>query len=99
VVTHIPAPELCQGADEDLLIEMGATVFPEFIQRNPEANGLRLSLYGDYRNESLQETAADQFQILLGLLRAWRPVAGQRADEVRSGVGRGSIRDEPAISS
>jgi hypothetical protein len=38
--------------------------------------------------------AADQFQILLGVLRAWRPSTGQRVDEIRAGIGKGSIRDE-----
>jgi hypothetical protein len=94
MVAYFPAPALCQGADEDLLIEMGATIFPDFIQRVPGANGLRLRLQGNYRDDSLMKTAADQFQTLLGILRAWRSVAGQRVDEVRPGTGTGSIRDE-----
>jgi hypothetical protein len=94
MVAHIPAPALCQGADEDLLIEMGAIIFPGFVQRTPGANGLRLKLDGDYKDDSLLKTAADQFQTLLGVLRAWRPLAGQRVDEVRPGIGPGSIRDE-----
>lgn len=83
MVAYFPAPALCQGADEDLMIEMGAIIFPDFVQRTPGANGLRLRLEGDYRDDSLMKTAADQFQTLLGILRAWRPVAGQRVDEVR----------------
>ena len=94
MVAYIPAPALCQGGDEDLIIEMGAIIFPGFVQRNPAANGLRLQLEGDYKDDSLLKTAADQFQILLGVLRAWRPLAGQRVDEVRPGIGPGSIRDE-----
>lgn len=94
MVAYFPAPALCQGADEDLLIEMGAVVFPDFIQRVPGANELRLRFEGDYRDDSLLKTAADRFQTLLGILRAWRPVAGQRVDEVRPGIGTGSIRDE-----
>ena len=94
MVAYFRAPALCQGADEDLLIEMGATIFPDFVQRVPGENGLRLRLEGDYRDDSLLKTAADQFQTLLGILRAWRPVAGQRVDEVRPGIGQGSIRDE-----
>lgn len=94
MVAHIPAPELCQGADEDLMIEMGAVIYPGFIDRIPGKNGLHLTLEGDYRDERIVKVAADQFQTLLGILRAWRSLAGQRADEVRSGIGRGSIRDE-----
>jgi hypothetical protein len=94
MVAYFPAPALCQMADEDLLIEMGAIIFPDFVQRVPGANGLRLRLEGDYRDDSLLKTAADRFQILLGILRSWRPVAGQRVDEIRPGIGPGSIRDE-----
>lgn len=94
MVAYIPAPALCQGADEDLIIEMGAFIFPGFVQRNLGANGLRLKLGGDYKDGSLLRTAADRFQTLLGVLRAWRPLAGQRVDEVRPGIGPGSSRDE-----
>ncbi len=94
MMAYIPAPALCQGADEDLIIEMGAIIFPGFVERNPSANGLRLKLEGDYRDDSILKTAADQFQALLGVLRAWRPLAGQRSDEVRPGIGTGSIRDD-----
>ena len=94
MMAYIPAPALCQGADEDLIIEMGAIIFPGFVERNPSMNGLRLKLEGDYRDDSLLKTAADQFQALLGVLRAWRPLAGQRTDEVRPGIGTGSIRDD-----
>ena len=82
------------GADEDLIIEMGAIIFPDFVQRNPGTNGLRLKFDGDYKDDSLLKTTSDQFQILLGVFRAWRPLAGQRVDEVRPGIGLGSIRDE-----
>jgi hypothetical protein len=94
MVAYIPAPALCQGADEDLIIEMGAIIFPGFVQRNPVGNGLRLKLEGDYKDNLLLKTAVDQFQTLLGVLRAWRPLAGQRVEEVRPGIGPGSIRDE-----
>jgi len=94
MVAYIPAPALCQGADEDLIIEMGAIIFPDFVQRNHATNGLRLKLEGDYKDDSLLKAAADQFQTLLGVLRSWRSLAGQRVDEVRPGIGTGSIRDE-----
>ncbi len=94
MLAHIPAPALCQYADEDLMIEMGSVIYPGFVDRVQGANGLRLTLEGDYRNERLLELAADQFQTLLGALRAWRPLAGQRVDEIRPGIGQGSIQDE-----
>ena len=94
MVAYIPAPALCQGSDEELIIEIGAVIFPGFVQRDPGVNGLRLKLEGDYKDDSLLKTAADQFQMRLGVLRAWRPMAGQRVDEVRPGIGPSSIRDE-----
>lgn len=94
MTADFPAPALCQLADEDLLIEMGDIIYPQFILRVPGANGLRLRVEGDYRDESVVKVAADRFQTLLGVLRAWRSVAGQRVDEVRPGIGAGSIRDE-----
>lgn len=94
MVAYIPAPALCQGADEDLMVEMGSVIYPGFIDRVPGSNGLRLTLEGNYRDGRLIGLATDQFQTLLGVLRAWRPLAGQRVDEVRPGIGRGSIQDE-----
>lgn len=94
MVAYFPAPALCQGADEDILIELGAIILPDFVLRLSDANGLRLRLEGDYRDEALLKIAADQFQILLGILRAWRSVAGERVDEIRPGIGQGPIRDE-----
>jgi len=92
-----PAPELCQGPDENLIISIGAIVFPSFVQRNRQVNGLQLSVDGDYahnyRDKSFLRKATDQFQILLGILRAWNPIAGERKDEIRPGVGPGSVRD------
>jgi hypothetical protein len=57
-------------------------------------NGLSLKVEGDYQDKSLLKIATDEFQILLGLLRAWRPEAEQRVDEIRPGIGSGSICDE-----
>ena len=91
---YFPAPNLCQGADEDLIIEMGEIIFPHFVHGQSRRNGLSLKLEGDYKDDSLLEIAANRFQILLGILRAWDPMAGQRADEIRPGIGPGSIRDD-----
>ena len=51
---YIPAPALCQGADEDLIIEMGAVIFPGFVNETP-AQRLRLQLVGDYRDDSSKD--------------------------------------------
>lgn len=90
----IPAPALCQGADEDLIIKLGAIIFPEFIKKNSNMKGLCLKIEGNYKDDSLLITAANQFQLLLGVLRAWNTMAGQRVDEIRPGIGLGSIQDE-----
>ena len=90
----VPAPLLCQGADENLLLELGSVFFPGFVARHPDGNGLRLVMDGDYADDAPLASAANRFQTLLGLLRAWRPIAGQRVDEVRPGIGPGSIRNE-----
>lgn len=94
MVAHIPAPALCQYADEELIIAMASVIYSGFVDRAQGVNGLHLTLEGDYRDECLIEVATDQFQTLLGVLRAWRPLVGQRVDEVRPGIGQGSIRDE-----
>jgi hypothetical protein len=91
---YVRAPELCQGADENILIQLGAIIFSGFIDRESGENGLRLCVPGDYRDLELLEVASNKFQILLGALRAWKPIAGERRDEVRPGIGGGSIRDE-----
>lgn len=91
---YVPAPKLCQGSDENLLIEMGETIFDGLVDRMPEGNGLRLRIPGDYMDSALLDEVANEFQILLGALRAWKPIAGERRDEVRPGVDFGSIRDE-----
>lgn len=91
---YVSAPELCQGADEDILIEMGETICEGLVDRTPDGNGLRLRVTGDYLNPAILEVAANEFQILLGVLRSWKPIAGERRDEARPGVGAGSVRDE-----
>lgn len=91
---YVRAPELCQGADEDILIQLGAIIFSGFIDRESGKNGIRLRVAGDYRDLELLEVASNKFQILLGALRTWKPIAGERRDEVRPGIGGGSIRDE-----
>src|SRR5437899_152501 len=95
MLAYVPAAELVQFADEELLIELGSVVSPGFVERNPGANGLRLRVEGDFKDPAVRSVAGIGFQVLLGALRAWRHIAGQRKDELcHSGVGVGSIRDE-----
>ncbi|NMI00160.1 hypothetical protein [Pseudonocardia acidicola] len=89
-----PAPALCQGADEDLLIEIGGVVFPGCIKRSQGENGLRLWVEGGPTDPAVRIDALAKFQTVLGVLRAWRSGAGERRDEMRAGLGDGPVRDE-----
>jgi hypothetical protein len=88
-----PAPELVQGADEDLLLAMGDIIFPGFVKRREGENGLRLWVEGTATDGASRTTGAVQFQTLLGVLRAWRSVAGQLLEEQRAGLGSGAAQD------
>jgi len=89
-----PAPALCQGSDVEVLLHIGSIVFPERIKRDPSENGLRIWIEGDPKDIESGIAALAQFQIVLGILRAWKTEAGQLADEQRRGLGKGSVRDE-----
>ena len=91
---YVPAPVLCQGTDEDVLLEMGNVICNGLVDRILKENGLKLRVPGDYLDPTLLEIAANEFQVLLGIIRAWKSIAGERRDEVRPGVGSGSIHDE-----
>lgn len=56
MVAYIPAPVLCQGADQDLAIQMGASIFPDFVQRDEENGGLCLKVEGNHADSSLVST-------------------------------------------
>ncbi len=89
-----PAPLLCQGADEDLLVNMGEVIFPGFVRRHDGENGLRLWVDATEPNDEVRSVATVQFQTLLGVLRSWRSIAGELRDEQVAGLGAGSVRDE-----
>jgi len=93
-VIGFPAPALCQSADEDLLIEIGAVVFPGCIKRWPGENGLRLWVEGDPTDPVAGADAVAKFQTVLGVLRAWRSGSGELRGERRAGLGGGPVRDE-----
>jgi hypothetical protein len=88
-VISFKAPDLCQGADEDLLVGMGEIVFPGFVTRHQGENGLRLWVDGTAPYDASRTKAVAQFQTLLGVLRAWRSGAGQLVEEARGGLGQG----------
>ena len=91
---YTSAPELCQGSDENLLLEMGNIICKDLVDRVPNANGLRLRVAGDYLDPATLEVAANEFQVLLGTIRAWNAIAGERRDEINPGIGLGPVRDE-----
>ncbi|WP_037267472.1 hypothetical protein [Kibdelosporangium aridum] len=64
------------------------------MRRVSEANGLRIWVDGDLRDEATRVDAVARFQTLLGILRAWRSEAGELRDEQRAGLGEGPVCDE-----
>lgn len=89
-----PAPVLSQYSDENLVLVIGEIIFPGCFRRWPGENGLRIWVEGDRADSASRIQAVARFQTALGVLRTWRPEAGELADESRAGVGVGSVRDE-----
>lgn len=89
-----PAPLLCQGADEDAMMQVGSIMFPGRISRHPGENGLRIWAEGDPKDINTGVRALGYFQVALGVLRAWKSGAGMLADEQRKGLASGPVRDE-----
>jgi hypothetical protein len=85
---------MCQGGDEDLLVAIGGVVYPDFVRRPPNENGLRLWVEGDPSDPESKALATAMFQTLLGALRAFRAEAGELREELLAGLGAGSVRDE-----
>jgi hypothetical protein len=73
-------------ADEDLLLVIGNTIFPGFVERPEHGNGLRLWVEGDPRDEGPRVLATSRYQTVLG--------AGQLQTEHLARLGQGSVRDE-----
>jgi hypothetical protein len=94
VLISFPAPALCQGGDEDLLVAIGDIVYPGFVRRPSGENGLRLWVQGDPADPESRALATAMFQTLLGALRAFRAEAGELREELLAGLGAGSVRDE-----
>jgi hypothetical protein len=93
-VLSYPAPPFVQLDDEDLVLEIGAVMFPGKITRSSEENGLRLWVDGTEPGPELASDARALFQTALGVLRAWRPSAGELAAERLVGLGPGTVRNE-----
>jgi hypothetical protein len=90
-----PAPGLCQYADEEIMLEIGNVVFSGCLKRWPGENGLRIWVDGNPQASSASRgEALARFQTVLGILRAWRPDAGELQDERRVSLGEGTVRDE-----
>ena len=89
-----PAPSFVQLADENLVLEIGKVLFPGRITRSPRENGLRLWVDGAEPESELASDARALFQTALGVLRAWRPGAGQLRAERLEGLGPGTVRNE-----
>jgi hypothetical protein len=94
VLISFPAPALCQGGDEDLLVAIGDIVYPGCVKRPLNKNGLRLWVEGDPSDPEAKALATAKFQTLLGALRAFRAEAGELREEQLAGLGAGSVRDE-----
>jgi hypothetical protein len=89
------APELCLGADQDLLLAMGKAVFRGLVRRDEDEGGLRLWVAGKIPSKASQTKAEAQFQTLLGVLRAWQSDAGELVEERLGGLGQGgAARDD-----
>ena len=86
---YVKAQKLCQGSDEDLLLTMGEIIYPGFVRRHEGENGLRLWVEGTAPYDGSRTKAEAQFQTLLGVLRAWRSVAGELVVERLGGLGQG----------
>jgi hypothetical protein len=88
-----PAPELCQGSDEQFLVAIGRVLFPGFVEQPTGMNGLRLWVDGDPADSESREEVAERFQTLLGALRAKWADTGELRIELLGGLGEGSARD------
>ncbi|HEY0691492.1 MAG TPA: hypothetical protein VGD71_20930 [Kribbella sp.] len=85
---------MSQLEDEDLVMQVAATLFPHQVDRFPDVNGLRLWVDGDpLTPEEPADEARAIFQTSLGVLRTWRPGAGELEVERLRGLGAGTIQD------
>lgn len=88
-----PAPELKQAADVTLLLNLSEVIRPGFLQLR-DGFQLNLTVDGNYKSDEVLRQAGDDFQVLLGAVRALQPTAGERQDEAFPTIGSGAIQDE-----
>jgi hypothetical protein len=98
VIISFPAPALCQGGDEDLLVAIGDVVNPGFVRRPLGENGLRLWVEGNPGDPESRVLATAMFQTLLGALRAFRAEAGELREELLAGLARARFETRPGTS-
>lgn len=90
----VKSPDLVQSSDEELLLRISEIIYPGFVVRERGENGLFLKEEGDYKDRSMLGVMNDRFQMLLGVLRAFLPAAGERKDELNFGFGQFYSKDE-----
>jgi hypothetical protein len=88
-----PAPSLCQPSEREILLRFGETIYPEFLRRSAD-DSLAMCVAGAIHDDTQREEALDRFQVLLGVLRAWRPTAGERVEEMQARLGYGAAKNE-----
>lgn len=93
-VISYPALELCQHEDEELLCAIGELLYPGFVRRTPDENGLRLWVEGSKPEADSRNVAKSKFRVLLGALRSWRVGAGELQVERLDGLGPSAARDD-----
>ena len=84
-----------QFDDENALLLIGGIVMPGAIERRTGENGLHLWIEtgGGPADRETRRTALLQFQLLLGILRAYWPDTGELYLELSDGLGEGATRD------
>ena len=74
---------MCQGHDEDLVIEIGEVLFPGLVARWSLENGFRLWVDGDPHDPDTSDQARAMFQTALGVLPAWKSGADSGSGSIR----------------
>jgi hypothetical protein len=93
-VLSYPTPPLSQGSDQVLLVQIGNVVFPGDFDAPNDTDGVRVWVDAPMPNPHAQEQASAMFQFVLGVLRAWRPIAGQLEVEEPQRFAPGPVRDD-----
>lgn len=87
--------ELAQFADIELVLTIGNILFPDRFELSPHDGRMRVwaESDADAPDDVGRREARAMFQIALGVLRAWKPIAGELAVEVADRLGPGSAMD------